>query len=112
MGTLRTPRRIRAVLFIPFLASAALIVWRNPGRRPYSPDYGLVGPIVASSSFATVAFLGSDTAHKEEDKYFVACRVLICQLIYADKTRVKDEARGMVDWVVAVTSGVDAWKRE
>lgn len=112
MGPLRILRRTRAALFLAFFALTALIIWRNPGPRPYSPHYGLVPTVDASSRFAIVTFLGRDLTHKEEDRYFVACRMLTYQLLYANETRIGDAVRDKIDWVVAVTSGVDAWKRE
>ena len=112
MGPLRTMRRVRAALFLVFFALTSLIIWRNPGQRPYDPHYGLVAPVDASSRFAIVTFLGSDLTHKKEDRYFIACRILTYQLLYANETRIGDEVRDRIDWIVAVTSGVDAWKRE
>lgn len=70
-----------------------------------------MAPVDAASRFAVVTFLGSDTAHKD-DRCYVTCRMLRYQLLHANKTRIRDEARDMIDWTVAVTSGVDAWKRE
>ena len=106
----RTLRRWRAALLLVVLTLTGFLVLQNPRQRTYSPDYGLVGPVDPSSRFAIVTFLGSDTARKEEDKYFIACRMLTYQLLHANTTRIRNGAR--VDWVVAVTPDVARWKRE
>ncbi|KAL2111891.1 hypothetical protein VUR80DRAFT_9102 [Thermomyces stellatus] len=112
MGFHRTVRRCRAALLLVFLALTSLFVWRCPRQRPYSPFYGLVDPVDTSSRFAIATFLGSDTARKDEDKYFVACRLLTYQLLYSNETRIRDELRDRIDWVVTVTADVAPWKRK
>lgn len=111
MGARPVARYLR--IFVVFLvAVSGLYIYLNPSQRPYSPDYGRLSSLDHTSRFAIVTFLGSDTSQRQEDDYFVACRILTYQVLHAQQTRLRDENMEKIDFIVAVTSEVDPWKRE
>ncbi|SPO01490.1 related to meiotically up-regulated gene 136 protein precursor [Cephalotrichum gorgonifer] len=105
-------RRSRTLIVLAIVAIAVIYLFRGASQQPFDPNYGLLNTLDADSRFAIVTFLGSDTLQKDEDWYFVGCRLLTYQLLHAEETRIRDRDAGRIDWVVAVTPAVEAWKRE
>lgn len=108
----RAKSRSRLLLLLLTLVLAAFYISQPPEQRPYDPRYGRLPPLDPTSRFAIVTFLGGDILQKKEDRYFVACRLLTYQLLHAEETRIRDDARERIDFVVTVTPAVEAWKRE
>jgi alpha-N-acetylglucosamine transferase len=77
----------------------------------HNSHYGLLNSTTKTSKFAIATFLDEDLIHAEEDKYFVATRMLTYQLLHANKTKIPESMRAEIDWLVLVPEEVDQEKR-